>query len=281
MTDPTQPPKPESRTLLPDARTTAMACAFAGVAASALLIAPIALLILMLAVTIAAAGELYRTVRRGGGMPLPIAGFAAIGALFWLAYDGADTLLGGAPAVAAGVGGIALVVFVLRGRIDGALSGAASTAGVALSIGVLGAFVVALRQTGGGFRATLAFAAMIAAGDVGASLAGRRFGSRPLAPSVGSHKTWEGLAGGTAGVFVAAALAGAFIGDPITMSRALLLGALVAVAAPLGDLSTAMLMRDAPRPRMDVFGRGGILDRIDALLFAAPVFYFAYRAMIR
>lgn len=264
-----------------DARTAGLAATFAGVAAIALAVSSVTLLILMLALSITAAGELYRVVLRGGGSPVPLAGFAAIAALFALAYDGADTLLAGAPAVAAAVAGVSLVVYVLRGRIEGALSGVAATTGIALAIGVLGSFVIALRRSEGGFRITLAFALMIAAGDAAASLAGRRFGSRALAPSVGPDKTWEGLAGGTAGVFAAAIIAGAVMGEPVTMSNAILLGTLVAVAAPLGDLASTMITRDSPRPRMDVFGRGGIIDRVDALLFAAPIFYFAYRAMVR
>ena len=279
MTEPTQ--QPDGRASLPDTRTAAAAALFAGAAALALALGPVALTVFVFALAITAAGELYRIVRRGGGALVPLVGFAGIAALFALAYDGAETLLGGAPAVAAAVAAVALVVFVLRGRIEGALPGVAATTGIALAVGVLGAFVVALRRVDGGFRVTLAFALMVAIGDVTASLAGRRFARRPLAASIGPSKTWEGLAGGTVGVFAAAAIAGALAGGPVTMSRALVLGTLVAIAAPLGDLSTAMIMRDAPRPRMDVFGRGGILDRIDALLFAAPIFYFAYRAMVR
>ncbi|HEX9696315.1 MAG TPA: phosphatidate cytidylyltransferase [Actinomycetota bacterium] len=266
----------------PDARTVAFSLMFAGVAATALILSPVTLFALMLALCIASAGELYRSVRRAGARPIPLAGFAAIGGVFALAYHGPDALLGGIPAVAAAVAGVSLVAMIALRRVDGALAGAASTVAVALVVGVLGSFVVTIRQVESGFRVALTFALMVAAGDVAASLAGRRFGSRPLAPSIGPDKTWGGLAGGTAGVMIAAAVAGASIQAPITMSRAMMLGVLVAVALPLGDLSGAMIVRDGPPPRSaGFFGRGGVLDRIDGLLFAAPIFYFAYRAMVR
>lgn len=253
-----------------------------GVAAIALSVSSVALLVLMLILCVASAGELFRMVRRMGGRPIPLVGFAVIGGVFALAYDGADALLGGIPAVAAAAAAVSLVVVVLQGRVEGALAGVATTTAISLAIGVLGSFVVAIRQVPGGFRVALTLAMMVVLGDLAASIVGRRFGTRPLAPSIGPDKTWQGLGAGTAGILLGAVIAGATLDAPITMTRALMLGILVAIAVPLGDLSGAMIVRDGPRPRTaELLGRGGVLDRIDGLLFAAPIFYFAYRAMVR
>ncbi|MGH2830733.1 MAG: phosphatidate cytidylyltransferase, partial [Actinomycetota bacterium] len=74
-----------------------------------------------------------------------------------------------------------------------------------------------------------------------------------------------------------------WLNPPFTGSRALVLAVIVAVAAPLGDLAESALKHDAgiAEPPGGVTPYGSVLDRLDGLLFAAPAFYLAYRAMIR
>jgi phosphatidate cytidylyltransferase len=115
--------------------------------------------------------------------------------------------------------------------------------------------------------------------DTAAYVAGRLFGRHKLAPRTSPGKTWEGLLAGT----VAAILVPFFTlyeENFLTIPESLALGAAIAVAAPMGDLFESALKRDAgvkDTGRL-LLGHGGILDRLDALLFAAVVSYYLLAA---
>lgn len=118
-------------------------------------------------------------------------------------------------------------------------------------------------------------------GDTGAYFGGRAFGRRKLAPSLSPAKTWEGLLIG----IVAGTLAGWFVGlylDWLTGLQALLLGFAAALVAPLGDLFESALKREADaKDSGTVFGaHGGVLDRLDAALFAVVVGFYVWQAML-
>ncbi|HEY7736593.1 MAG TPA: phosphatidate cytidylyltransferase [Candidatus Limnocylindrales bacterium] len=107
--------------------------------------------------------------------------------------------------------------------------------------------------------------------DTGAYLVGRRFGRRRFLAHISPSKTYAGLLGGlvAAGVAIGAVLAG--LGQPPI--QALLLGPLVGLASQAGDLAESMLKRAAGAKDSGslIPGHGGILDRLDSFLFAAPV----------
>ena len=117
------------------------------------------------------------------------------------------------------------------------------------------------------------------AGDTLAYVGGRLIGRHRLAPHTSPGKTWEGFAFGTAAtVFVAFV---ALYKHELPLDReSIVLGAVLAVAAPLGDLFESMLKRDMQVKDTGTLlgGHGGMLDRIDALLFAAPAAYFSILA---
>ncbi len=118
-------------------------------------------------------------------------------------------------------------------------------------------------------------------GDTGAYFGGRAFGRRKLAPSLSPGKTWEGLLIG----ILAGTLAGWFVGlylDWLTGPQALLLGFCAALIAPLGDLFESALKREAhTKDSGTVFGaHGGVLDRLDAALFAVVVGFYVWQAML-
>lgn len=118
-------------------------------------------------------------------------------------------------------------------------------------------------------------------GDTGAYFGGRAFGRRKLAPSLSPAKTWEGLLIG----ILAGTLAGWFVGlylDWLTGLQALLLGFAAALVAPLGDLFESALKREAhAKDSGTVFGaHGGVLDRLDAALFAVVVGFYVWQAML-
>jgi phosphatidate cytidylyltransferase len=126
-----------------------------------------------------------------------------------------------------------------------------------------------------GRLATFTVVLAIWAGDTFAYFGGRLLGRHRMAPNTSPGKTWEGFAFGTAAtVFVA--FVALYKSDFLTIGESLVLGAVIAVSAPLGDLYESMLKRDAGVKDTGTLlgGHGGVLDRIDALLFAAPAAYF-------
>ena len=132
--------------------------------------------------------------------------------------------------------------------------------------------------------ALIGYAVLVVVYDTAAYATGATIGRRPIAPQVSPNKSWEGAIGAT----VACLLAGAFLlplWEPWTLASGLVLAALTCVVAPLGDLSESMLKRDLAVKDMGSIlpGHGGVLDRIDALLFMAPVLYYVLAAfdMIR
>lgn len=113
-------------------------------------------------------------------------------------------------------------------------------------------------------------------GDTAAYFGGRWYGRTPLAPLISPNKTLEGLVAGVLGGTLAFWVAGLYQ-DWLTGPHALLMGALVALAAPVGDLFESMIKRDLEvKDTGKLFGaHGGVLDRLDAVLFTVPVAYYA------
>jgi phosphatidate cytidylyltransferase len=113
-------------------------------------------------------------------------------------------------------------------------------------------------------------------GDSCAYFIGRAYGRSPFAPLISPNKTLEGLIGGVLGGTLAFWCAGLYQ-DWLTGGDALLIGFLVALTAPLGDLFESMIKRDLEvKDTGTLFGaHGGVLDRLDAVLFTIVVGYYA------
>jgi phosphatidate cytidylyltransferase len=118
-------------------------------------------------------------------------------------------------------------------------------------------------------------------GDTGAYLGGRAFGRTKLAPRVSPNKTVEGLACGFLTAVVAVWCAGLYQ-DWMSGVDALILGAAVAVLAPIGDLFESYLKRDAgTKDTGTLFGaHGGALDRLDAVMFTVVTGYYVWLALL-
>jgi len=114
--------------------------------------------------------------------------------------------------------------------------------------------------------------------DVGALAAGAWFGRHPLS-AVSPSKTWEGLAGGTVAAIVLAVAVVRLV-HPWTLGEAAVLGVVVAVVSPVGDLCESMVKRRLGLKDMGRIlpGHGGLLDRLDGLLFVLPATYYLVRA---
>ncbi len=121
------------------------------------------------------------------------------------------------------------------------------------------------------------------ADDTLAYAAGRALGRHKLVPALSPGKTWEGfLAGTAAGVFAAFVALYKDRDDFLTIGQSLVLGLVIVLAAPMGDLFVSMLKRDM---RVKDTGRllgghGGVLDRIDSILFASVAAYYTIHALL-
>jgi len=173
------------------------------------------------------------------------------------------------------------LAFVLKGVAETRQSATVAVGGTMLGVAWIGlglVYILALRELPEHGRLA-AFTVLLAVwgGDTFAFFAGSLVGRHKLAPKISPGKTWEGFVAGTiATIFIT------FVGfyddrhTFLSIGQALLLGAAIAAAAPLGDLFESLLKRDMgvkDSGRL-LAGHGGILDRIDALLFVLPATYY-------
>jgi len=177
----------------------------------------------------------------------------------------------------AGVVGAGAVVAVLatamlqRGDLVQAPRSAALAALAWGYAGLLPAAVVALRE-GAGWQWVVLLFVVTWANDTLAYFTGRFLGKHPLAPRISPKKTWEGFWGGAAGSVLGALVVKALFLPRLSIPAAVLVGAGAAFLGPLGDLCESMLKRAAGVKDSGKLlpGHGGLLDRIDAVLFVAP-----------
>jgi phosphatidate cytidylyltransferase len=112
--------------------------------------------------------------------------------------------------------------------------------------------------------------------DSAAYFVGRALGRTKMAPLLSPKKTWEGFAGGLAASVLAALAAAFLLGLPVSYGAAALIGAATGVTGPLGDLGESLIKRQIGVKDSGALipGHGGILDRMDSLLFTAPTVYY-------
>ena len=198
---------------------------------------------------------------------LTCASFAPVG-LGWLAPVPLDVVL-----VSAFVAVGATALSRWRGGRDAVASVAAALLPV-LYLGVPIGAMVAIRETRGPDALFLVMLTVFAS-DTAQFYTGRTFGRRPLAPAISPKKTVEGAVGGFVCGALVLASAGAWWLPTVPVPLRALLGLMVVALGIAGDLFESMLKRSAGVKDSSALipGHGGVLDRIDALLFAAPVYY--------
>jgi phosphatidate cytidylyltransferase len=129
----------------------------------------------------------------------------------------------------------------------------------------------------------VAFTVLIAvwADDTAAYFTGRLIGRHKFSPALSPAKTWEGFVAGTAAAIFVSFVALYHVKGFLTVGESIALGAVVAVAAALGDLFESALKRDMQVKDSGriLAGHGGMLDRLDAPLFAVPAAYFTIVAL--
>ena len=222
-----------------------------------------------------AMSELYSLMRRA--RPIDLAGYLALIAMVLLALyeEPSDVLIALAAAFP--------VVFLLaltRSRLTNVSWGISATIFGIVWIGLPLAHAVFLRELphGDGLLIDVLVATFI--GDTGAYLVGRAWGRHKLAPDISPNKTVEGLVGGLLAATFAFWAAGLYQ-DWLSGPDALLLGFLVAITAPVGDLFESVVKRDLEvKDTGRLFGvHGGVLDRLDAVFFTVVVGFYAAVAL--
>jgi phosphatidate cytidylyltransferase len=209
--------------------------------------------------------------------PSRLAGFAGLIALLVAAHTGDQASVLGAyvacvPAVFA--------LCALQPRHAGAPGVSVTLLGLTW-IGLAFAHAVLLRDLPHGDGIVIDVLVGTFVGDTGAYLGGRTFGTRRIAPSISPNKTLEGLLIGFVIGVGAVWLAGLYQ-DWLSGWHALVLGAAVAAAAPVGDLFESYLKRDAGTKDTGRFfgAHGGALDRLDAAMFAMVAGFYVWQAIL-
>ena len=177
-----------------------------------------------------------------------------------------------------------LTAAMLRGApFDRMITSVGVTVLSVMYIVLLGGHMVALRV---GFAPQLSkhllsfFFLVIMGGDAAAYYGGRAFGKHKLAPNISPGKTWEGAVAGMLASLLLAAGAHYWFFPELPTRYALALAAVMNVVSVVGDLTESALKRSAgAKDTAKILpGHGGVLDRIDSLLFNAPVIYYFARA---
>jgi len=174
---------------------------------------------------------------------------------------------------------------VLRGESRGFIAALGTlNLGLMLIVYALGhaAYLLVLPPDGAGNGSgaglLLALVLLTEANDVAQYIAGRLFGRRQIAPALSPNKTVEGFIGGIVVTTMLAGLLGPLL-TPLSLPLSLALGLLLAVAGFIGDLTMSAIKRDLglKDTGASIPGHGGVLDRLDSLIFTAPLFFHVTR----
>ncbi|MEX1006123.1 MAG: phosphatidate cytidylyltransferase [Acidimicrobiia bacterium] len=219
-------------------------------------------------------GEVYATLRTRDYRPIALFGFLGVIGGGVAAHVGGPEAL--ASTLIAGVTAVALFYSVVVRRDP--LENAAVTVMGMVWVSLL-SFAIIVGRSENAVELILLLVVLTAFFDIAAYFVGRAFGRRPIAPVVSPRKTVEGLIGG---IVVTAALASVLATIPaydfMTISGAILVALVVSIFAPLGDAAESVVKRALGTKDMGSIlpGHGGMIDRIDALLFVVPAGYFLF-----
>lgn len=225
-----------------------------------------ALLMLATAVFVIGAGEFYTALTRTGRHPIAAFGFAGIIAACVGAYVSGAVAITTAMVLVTTI--MLLYYAVVPGRRD-----PVGNLGLTVTVMVwvsLGSYAMLIAVSDNWRPLVIGTVVVVAAMDIAQYFVGRALGRHQLAPWVSPKKTVEGLVGG----IIVALTCGALLHfiEPFELTSGLILGAVVAVLAPLGDLAMSAAKRALDLKDMGSVlpGHGGFLDRIDGLLFVIP-----------
>ena len=239
-------------------------------------LSPLYFTVLVLAAVVVGQYEFYRMAQARGAHPLFAPGMA-FGALIVLKfYHPLFPAMGGFFPVAAGL----LLIMVARlfssRPVDGALEDISSTALGVFYVAMLFAFQVAIRRGVDGKQWFVFLYFIIWASDIGAYAVGLTFGKHRLFEKVSPKKSIEGFLGALVASAGMALLCRVWFMPAVGIGEAIAIALLLAVVGTIGDLAESLLKRAAGVKDSGgiIPGHGGILDRMDSMLFAAPVLYY-------
>jgi phosphatidate cytidylyltransferase len=211
-------------------------------------------------------------------IPVALGGAAMVTSAYWAA--------GGAVTAAFALTVLAVLIYRMFGGTAGYVRDVSAGVFATAYLGLLGGCVAAMLAPHDGAKRVLIFVVLTICSDIGGYFAGITLtpftGGHPMAPVISPKKTWEGLAGSVflsvvaGGIMVPALLHGHWWQGIIT-------GIAAVAAAVFGDLAESMIKRDLAIKDMGSLlpGHGGVLDRIDSLLFAGPAAFYLLRAFGR
>ena len=226
---------------------------------------------IVIAAVVASVWEMRTTLAGARGVTLvwkPLAAGAAITiALSWPYGHTAQVL---------GIAFTALAVLVWRfpRGADGYLADVSASIFLAVYLGVFASFATLMVAPHDGHARVLAFLIMVVCSDTGGYAAGALLGRHPMAPTISPKKSWEGFAGS-----VLLAMAGGGLSLALLPAlhhpwwQGVVIGAVLAVVATMGDLAESLIKRDLGVKDMGTLlpGHGGVMDRMDSLLPSAVV----------
>jgi phosphatidate cytidylyltransferase len=209
-------------------------------------------------------------------IPVALGGAAMVTSAYWAA--------GGAVTASFALTFIAVLVWRMFSGTEGYVRDISAGIFAAAYLGLLGATVAAMLAPSDGGKRVLTFIIITICSDIGGYFAGitlGRTGAHKLAPAISPKKTWEGFAGSA----LASIVAGAILLPALLHGhwwQGVVIGAAAVVAAVFGDLAESMIKRDLSIKDMGTLlpGHGGILDRIDSLIFCAPVVWLLLAAFL-
>lgn len=202
-----------------------------------------------------------------------MAALTAVGSVGWQWI----TIWGAPPTAIAPILAAGMLVRALS-RPDAVRAGALRAAWTLLGVAYVGGLLTCgslLREAPDGRQFVYFLALTTWAGDIGAYYVGSRLGRRPLAPRISPKKTVEGALGGFAATILVAALGSVWIWPRFPLWTAVGVGGLLAAVGMLGDLAESAVKRAAGVKDSGAIipGHGGVLDRLDSLIFGGPVLY--------
>jgi phosphatidate cytidylyltransferase len=230
--------------------------------------------------------EFYVLAKRRDLKPDAAVGYLAAAALFTVFYfnDPGPTsdllMMQMIPLILIVFTAATLIAATLRSApFDKMIASCGATILGVLYVVLLGGHLVAVRT---GFNQALSadllcfFFLVLMGSDTSAYYVGRAFGKHKLAPSISPGKSWEGVAGGLLAGLLMATIAHFWFFRELPLKLALPLAAVMTVVGMLGDLTESALKRSAgAKDAANILpGHGGLLDRLDSLLFNAPVIYY-------
>ncbi|MBI2189665.1 MAG: phosphatidate cytidylyltransferase [Acidobacteria bacterium] len=236
--------------------------------AAILLFPPLVLRLLASVVALAAAREYLHVLHRDGRAPRALPVLLLVALTCW--WMGAPTRPDVLAILLAGLAWLAIEVVFCGLTVDRAAARFLAPWYIGMPLGML----AAVHETSGRL-ATLLLIATIVVSDSSQYYAGRLFGRRALAPTISPKKTVEGAIGGALLATLFLALAGRYVLPAAGVVPLALVGFVMAALGICGDLFESRLKRIAGVKDSAALipGHGGLLDRIDALLFATPAFY--------